>query len=108
MLAGRVRLVKFSPNITAEVHMLATDEGGRQGPTPPDMFGCPVGIAGEFFDMRMDLSSVGALPPGASAQVPIRFLRPDLVMPLLHPGEVFTLWEGKTVGTGKVVQIHEI
>jgi hypothetical protein len=99
--------VNFTPNITAQVSLLPSAEGGRKGPTPPDVFGCPVGISGEFFDMRIDLSMVGPLRPGTSAEVPIRFLRPDLVVPLLHPGDTFTLWEGRTIGTGKVLRIHE-
>jgi len=99
--------VTFEPTSLPEVSLLPTSEGGRKGPTPPDMFGCPVSVAGELFDMRMDLTAVGALRPGRSAEVPIRFLRPDLVMPLLHLGDAFTLWEGKTIGTGKVLKIHE-
>ncbi len=101
------QIVKFTPNITAKVAFLPTAEGGRKGPTPPDVFGCPIGVAGELFDMRMDLSEVGPLRPGTSSEVPIRFLRPDLVMPLLHRGDTFTLWEGRTIGTGEVLQIHE-
>lgn len=99
--------MKFTPNITAMVSFLPTAEGGRKGPTPPDIFGCPVSICGEFFDMRMDLSAVGSLSPGTSAEVPIRFLRAHLVMPLLHAGDTFTMWERKTIGTGKALQIHE-
>lgn len=74
---------------------------------PPDVFGCPIGFAGVFFDMRMDLRVVGPLHPGMSAKVPIRFLRPDLIMPLLHQDDTFTLWEGRTIGSGRVLQIHE-
>jgi hypothetical protein len=69
--------MKFEPHILAEVYLLPTTEGGRRMTTPADVFGCPVGIGSEYFDMRMDLTAIGSLSPGDTAQVPIRFLCPD-------------------------------
>jgi hypothetical protein len=98
--------VSFRADILAEVHLLPTENGGRRGPTPADKFGCPVGIGSEFFDMRIDLSGIGSLSPGQTARVPIKFLRPDFVLPLLRVGSEFTLWEGRTIGHGRVIEMH--
>ena len=97
--------MKFDPDILAEVTLLLTEEGGRAGPTLPDMFGCPLGFQDKFFDMRMDLTEIGRLAPGSTAKVPIRFLCPDLVVPRLRVGSEFTLWEGKTLGSGFVIEV---
>lgn len=102
----RVRAVSFKADILAEVQLLPTEKGGRRVPTPADKFGCPVGIGGEFFDMRIDLSSVGSLSPGQTARVPMAFLRPDFVLPLLHVGSEFSLWEMRTIGHGRVIEIY--
>jgi len=55
--------------------------------------------------MRMDLRGVGNLSPGATAQVPIQFLRPEYILPWLGVGTVFSLREvGKIIGSGKVLE----
>jgi hypothetical protein len=98
--------VTFKADILAEVRLLPTGDGGRRAPTPTDKFGCPVGIGSEFFDMRIDLSDIGSLSPGQTARVPMAFLRPDFVLPLLHVGSEFTLWEARTIGHGRVIEIY--
>lgn len=64
------------------IELLPTAKGGRAGPTPPDKFGCPLEIAGRFYDCRLDLTSSGPLSPGQSAVVPVAFLCPEDVVPL--------------------------
>ena len=98
-LDGSPLTVPFKADILAEVRLLSTEHGGRQGPTPTDKFGCPVGIGAEFFDMRIDLSDTGSLSPGQTARVPMAFLRPDLVLPLLQIGSEFNLWDGRQVAS---------
>ncbi len=105
-LRRSTRIVSFRADILADVRLLPTETGGRRGPTPADEFGCPIGVGTEFFDMRIDLSSTGSLSPGQSARVPMAFLRPDFVLPLLQVGSEFTLWEGKTIGHGRVVEMY--
>jgi hypothetical protein len=99
--------MKFKPHILAEVYLLPTIGGGRRMATPTDVFGCPVRIGTEYFDMRMDLTAIGSLSPGDIAQVPIRFLWPDYVRPLLCLGSRFTLWDLGTIGHGRVIEIYE-
>ena len=95
------------PDITVEVTFLPTCEGGRQGPTPADRYGCPLGFEGEYFDVFFDLSSVGRMAPGSTVRVPARFLSPRLIKPRLVVGSQFTLWEGRIIGKGRVLEIHE-
>ena len=99
-------VMKSSNYIRAEVHLFGTDEGGRNGPTPPCQFGCLAEIEGEFFDCRLQLEDIGSLAPGTTAAVPIRFLRSDLVLPLLKVGAQFKLWEGRYVGTATVLEVQ--
>ena len=98
----------FTPHILAEVRLLKTTEGGREQPTPPDFFDCSVDTSGEYFGMRMDLHRTGSLSPGSTAQVPIRFLRPEFILPWLGVGAEFSLREvGKIIGSGKVLELYE-
>lgn len=93
------------PDIIATVRFYATEAGGRKGPTPPIMFGCPLEFEGEKFDCRLLLNEVGSLAPGATAKVPVAFLYPELIKPRLKVGSQFTLWELRTIAKGVVEQI---
>jgi hypothetical protein len=62
-----------------------------------------VTFGGDFFDAIIDLRAAGSLYPGSAAQVPIKFLSPELIVPSLVLGAEFTLWEGRTIGDGTVV-----
>jgi hypothetical protein len=95
------------PDISAEVTFLPSAHGGRQNPTSTDWYGCPIGFAGEYFDVRFDLSAVGRVAPGATVHVPAQFLSPKLIKPRLAVGSEFTLWEGRTIGKGRVLEIYE-
>jgi len=85
--------------------LLTPAEGGRRTVLTAEQYGCPLGFEGEYYECRVDLSTVGPLAPGGRARVPIRFFHPELVVPRLAPGASFTLWEGKTIGRGKVVDV---
>jgi hypothetical protein len=50
---------------------------------------------------------VNLRPGSISDEVPIVFLSEDEVLPHLKPGATFTLWEGKTIGTGTVLRIDD-
>ena len=95
----------WEPDAIVELELLSRSAGGRSGPTPSTFLGCPFGIEGEYFDCRLDFSDTGPLSPGGKARVPVVFLSPSLVIPRLRPGTAFTLWEGKIIGQGLVVEI---
>lgn len=99
------RLMKATFDIRAEIHLYRTDEGGRKDPTTSDHFGCPAEIAGEFFDCRLLLDETGSLAPGSTTVIPIKFLRPDFALPLLKVGSQFKLWEGRYIGTARVLEM---
>jgi hypothetical protein len=95
----------MTADIIARVRLYETGRGGRQGPTPPDRFGCVFEIDGEYFDCRLLLEGVGSLAPGQTATVPIKFLHPDLLVGRLSDSVVFHLWEGKPIAEGEIKQI---
>jgi len=95
----------WEPDAIVEIELFATQDGGRHSALPLPQYGCPVEISGEYFDCRVDLSEVGEILPGGKARVPIKFLYPEFVKPLLKFGLQFTLWEGRTIGSGRVVEV---
>ena len=73
--------------------------------SPSRRTGGSLGFENEYFECRLDLSEVGSIPPGRHARVPVKFLSPELIVPRLSVGSTFTLWEGKTIGRGRVVTL---
>lgn len=96
----------LKPDILATVRLLSTREGGRHSPTPTNFLGCLFEIAGEYFDCRLLLESVGSLLPGDQVQIPIKFLSPQLFKDQLQIGQEFNLCEGqRKIGEGKIEEI---
>lgn len=91
-------------HIKAEVSFKTTAEGGRQGPTPSDRFGCMLGIEGKYFDCLILVSECGPIAPGERKVVPIVFLYPELAMPLAVVGTRFVLREHKEIAHGTVIE----
>jgi hypothetical protein len=80
-------MADLKADIIARVTLYPTTSGGRETPIPAVRFGCPLFIAGEGFDCRLLLDQTGvALSPGASAEVPIKFLFLNLVKNRLAAG----------------------
>jgi len=97
---------QLKPDVLARVHLYRTEEGGRGNSITIGRFGCPFFYNGEAFDCRILLDQVGiTLSPGDTAEVPIKFLRPDLVKQRLQAGAKFKLWEGKDFADGEVLEI---
>ncbi|WP_412023492.1 hypothetical protein [Burkholderia cepacia] len=96
----------MQPDIIAKVTMLATGSGGKTSAIPPVRYGCPLFINGQGFDCRLLLDQVGyGLEPGATAEIPIKFLFFDLVRDLLAPGVQFTLWEMRHFAEGEILEV---
>lgn len=95
------------PDGTIKVRFKTTAEGGRRGPvviTDGFHYGCPLLIDSEYFECRLLVTNT-TLELGVDYELPVKFLHPDLVMPLLAVGKPIVLWEGKEVATGHVVSV---
>lgn len=101
---------KLKPDATIRIHLFSTGAGGRQAAISSSQYGCILFFAGhgeQGYDCRLLLNDIQATlePGGPSVVAPVKFLTPEIVAPLLHPGARFVLWEGKDIGEGEVVQV---
>ena len=85
--------------------LFPTNQGGRNGPTPPDELDCLFEFEGEHFYCRLIFGYVGSLSPGENAEVRIAFLYPNLIKERLKPESRFFLKEVRVIGEGKVRSI---
>ena len=74
---------------------------GRCGPPPRD-WSCILKTLKGNLDARLSFNPGDSLDPGSTAVARIRLLSPELLCSYLPLNGVFTLWEGKVVGDGRV------
>lgn len=92
-------------DILAKVTLYPTAQGGRESATPSDKFGCLCVVNGVHFDCRLLLAGIGALRPGQSVTVPIKFLDADTAKNFIGVGTRFFLREVKIIGEGEVEKL---
>ena len=94
----------MTPDAFLEVRFKTPDEGGRETSITGAYYACPLFVDGEGFECRL-LIDGKTLELGHSYEVPVKFMNRDLVLPKLSVGKILTLWEGKDVGSGKVLRL---
>ncbi|MGI6416374.1 MAG: hypothetical protein ACOX1P_11955 [Thermoguttaceae bacterium] len=96
----------LKPDITARVRLYHTANGGKSTAIPPVQFGCVFRFEGEYFDCRLLLDQVQImLNPGDAADVPIKFMFPELIKARLKHGDSFELWDGRDIAEGTVLEV---
>ncbi len=92
-------------DVLADIHLFAAKEGGRYSATPPQFLACQFEFESQSFDCRLLLEEVGSLQPGSTARIPIRFLHPALIKPIVNVGDVFGLRDYRRIGEGRIAAI---
>jgi hypothetical protein len=83
-----------------------TEDGGRKGPIHPPVFSCIFTLDGRNFDCRLILLDDSPINPGEVVETGIQFLSPDLVLPEIKEGLLFTLREVRQIASGEVLQVE--
>jgi hypothetical protein len=96
----------MKPDAIVKVYFLTSEDGGRKHAImlSGKHYGCVVQINGDGYDCRV-LQRDGALELGKTYEVPIKFLSPKVARPRFHAGNEITLWEGRVIAVGIVVEI---
>lgn len=92
-------------DIIATVSLFPTEVGGRQGPTPNDMYGCLMVIDNNNYDIKINLEDAGSIFPGQTVRVPVRFLDWERARESCSVGKRFILREVYTIGAGVIDEI---
>jgi hypothetical protein len=91
-------------HITAKIRLLSEARGGRAAPIPGGEFTGIIAARGQHFSYRCQMPPEG-LAPGVTATVDIEFMFPELALPFFKVLDEFNLWEGVTIGHGRVVKL---
>ena len=95
------------PEIIARVKLYSKDKGSsRTQPLPQTFLNCTFRYHGQSNDCRLILDKFkGHIELGTLIEIPIKFFCPELIVPLLKPGDKFHLWRGGNFAEGTVVTI---
>lgn len=96
----------MNPDIRLTLRFLSPAEGGRSAAVEGQHYHCPLFVDGQGFDCRLLLDGK-KLELGIEYEVPVKFLFPELALPKLEVGKEVSLWEGRTVAHGVVVNVSK-
>jgi hypothetical protein len=98
------RGIMINPDAIIKVRFKTTAEGGRKTSLVANIYSCPLFIDGEGFDCRILLGNQ-QIELGRWYSLPVKFLNRDFVFQKLTPGKLITLWEGKDIANGEVLEV---
>lgn len=89
-----------------EVRFMTTAEGGRNTPVSGLLYACPLVVKGQHFgfDCRLLLGEQ-CLELGKTYKIQVKFMNSKPALAALEKVAEFSLWEGKTVATGRVIEV---
>lgn len=94
----------MEPDIILRVRFRTTEEGGRQNAVGGEVYACPLFVGEKAFDCRLFKKGM-TLELGQWYELPVKFMNKNLALAGLNVGKKISLWEGKTIADGEVVQI---
>lgn len=96
----------FDPEIDAELTLFSAPRGGRKTPIRGEYRGV-FSIAKDLaFSKRLQLSDEASLLAEQPTIVGVQFLCPNDALLHFKVGTVFSVWEGRTIGQGRVVKVR--
>ena len=93
----------MSPRFFADIHLLSTEDGGRQRALVGGEWRTVLGINNEHWSARLTFS--GHPSPGETFRAEVQLLFPEKALQYFAPGAEFTVWEGSTKGIGRVASL---
>jgi hypothetical protein len=93
------------PDLEVELRLLPTESGGRakalwQGCRVPHDFGLPEELNDGMYEFAGNPPA-----PGTSQRAFVWLLAPNRNRGRLEPGFEFSIWEGRTIGTGRILRV---
>lgn len=98
-------MMGMKPDAVIEVRFLTYNEGGRLMPINSESYGCPLIVGKLGFDCRFILDQKICFTLGETYQISVKFLDYEDAVKHLKEGSSISLWEGKTIAIGEVVNL---
>lgn len=94
----------MSAHVRVKMRLLTTARGGRDAPIPPGEYRGVFASRGQQFSYRC-MVPAGGIPLGSTVTLDVEFLFPELAAAFFKVMDEFNVWEGVTIGHGRVVKV---
>ncbi len=94
-----------APEIVVEITLLPPEAGGRTGAIPEGEYRGVLGVGSENFSVRFFVPLENGFSPNQTQQFGVQFLVPEAALPYFPVGTEFSVWEGRVIGKGRVVEV---
>lgn len=95
------------PDANIRVRFFPEAEGGRRTDVTACEYGCPLLVDGQGFDCRFMPTTETVYSLGQEYEIPIKFLSPEMALPLLSVGRKISLWEGRPIAEGTITWVRK-
>jgi hypothetical protein len=94
------------PEIDAELTLFPPAQGGRETPISGEYRGVFTVTADQAYSVRLVIPAEFPLSAEHPKTVGVQFLHPNDALPHFKVGTVFSVWEGRAIGHGRVVSVR--
>ena len=101
--------MNYKPDVEGEVTYLTSEAGGRGTPITATGYRGDFHFRGQSYVTVHEYVGVDSVHPGQTVSVHLKFLRPQLLHPILSVGDEFEVREGaRVVAHGRVTKILDL
>jgi hypothetical protein len=94
-----------TPEIIVEITLLPSEAGGRKGAIQHGEYRGVLGVGSENFSVRFFVPLKDGFSPNQTQRFGVQFLVPDGALPHFPVGAEFSVWEGRVIGNGQVLEV---
>jgi hypothetical protein len=94
-----------TPEIVVEITLLSSEAGGRKGAILQGEYRGVFGIGSANFSVRFFVPLEDGFSPNQTQRVGVQFLAPEAAPPNFPVGAEFSVWEGRVIGKGRVLEV---
>lgn len=94
-----------TPEIIVEITLLPSEAGGRASAIQHAEYRGVLGVGAENFSVRFFVALSGGFSQNQTQQFGIQFLFPDAALPHFPVGAEFSVWSGRIIGNGRVLEV---
>jgi hypothetical protein len=94
-----------TPEIIVEITLYPSEVGGRKGAILQGEYRGVLGVGSENFSVRFFVPFEDGFSPSQTQRFGVQFLVPEAALPHFPAGAEFSVWEGRVIGSGRVLEV---
>jgi hypothetical protein len=93
------------PEIVVEITLSPTENEGRTASIQQGEYRGVLSVGKDSFSVRFFVPLENGIAPSQTQRFGVQFLVPEAALPFFSVGASFSVWEGREIGHGKVLEV---